>query len=193
MSDIVDTIQESVEHANEGKGDNKISSWAAAFVAVTATFMAICNVKDGNIVQAMAQAQAHSIDAWSYFQAKSTKQSMAENTIEILKTQKIAGSEETIKKYEEQVARYEKEKNEIKKQAEDYQKQYDDINVFDDQFDMTEAFLTIAISLFGITVLTRKKWLFYFAAALSLLGIILGVTAFMKISLHSDFISRILG
>jgi hypothetical protein len=58
---------------------------------------------------------------------------------------------------------------------------------------MTEAFLTIAIALFGITALTKKKWLFYFAAGLSILGIILGLTAFMHISLHSDFVSRILG
>jgi len=41
-----------------------------AFVAVAATFMALCNVKDGNIVQAMAQAQANSVDAWAYYQAK---------------------------------------------------------------------------------------------------------------------------
>jgi len=47
--------------------------------------------------------------------------------------------------------------------------------------------------MFGITSLTQKKWLLYFAASVSLLGIILGVAAFMKISLHSDFVSRILG
>ena len=39
--------------------------------------MAICNIKDGNIVQAMSQAQAHGINTWAYFQANSTKQSIA--------------------------------------------------------------------------------------------------------------------
>ena len=58
---------------------------------------------------------------------------------------------------------------------------------------MTEAFLSIAIAMFGITALTQKKWLLYFAASVSLLGIILGITAFMHISLHSDLISKILG
>jgi len=66
MSDINDTIQESVENA----GKSKINSMVAVLVALSATFMAICNVKDGNIVQAMSQAQANSIDSWSYFQAK---------------------------------------------------------------------------------------------------------------------------
>jgi hypothetical protein len=189
MSDIVDTIQETVEHARE----NSINSKVALFVAITATFMALCNVKDGNIVQSMSQAQAHSIDSWSFFQAKSTKQSIAENALELLKLQNTPGSEATIKKYEEKIARYEKEKGEIKAQAEGYQKEYDDINLFDDQFDMTEALLTISIAMFGITSLTQKKGLLYFSSIVSLIGIILGLAAFMKISLHSDLVSKLLG
>ncbi len=189
MSEINETIQESVEQANR----SKINSLVAIMVAVTATFMALCNVKDGNIVQAMSQAQAHSIDAWSYFQAKSTKQAIAENTLELLKQQKTTSNDSLIKKYEGQIARYEKEKTTIKAQAEGFQKEYDDINLFDDQFDMTDALLTISIAMFGITSLTQKKWLLYFSAAVSLVGIILGLTAFLKISLHSDLVSKILG
>jgi hypothetical protein len=189
MTDINETIQDPLEQA----GKSRINSLVALFVAITATFMALCNVKDGNIVQAMSQAQAHAIDAWSYFQAKSTKQSIAENALELLKLQNGSANSEVIKKYEDQINRYEKEKAEIKTQAEGFQKEYDDINLFDDQFDMTDAFLTIAIAMFGITSLTQKKWLLYFASAVSLIGIILGLTAFMKISLHSDFVSKILG
>ena len=189
MSDISETIQEPIEQA----GKNQINSRVALFVAITATFMALCNVKDGNVVQAMSQAQAHSIDSWSYFQAKSTKQAIAENTLEILKTQNLTANGDLIKKYAEEIARYDKEKTEIKAQAEGFQKEYDDINLFDDQFDMTDALLTIAIAMLGITSLTQKKWLLYFSSIVSLLGIILGLAAFMKISLHSDFISKILG
>ncbi|HMH23144.1 MAG TPA: DUF4337 domain-containing protein [Puia sp.] len=189
MTDIVETTQEQLEQA----GKNFINSRVALFVAITATFMALCNVKDGNIVQAMSQAQAHSIDSWSYFQAKSTKQSIVENTLEEIKLQNAAGNAEVIKKYEAQIARYEKEKEVIKVQAEGFQKEYDEINLFDDQFDMTEALLTIAIAMFGITSLTQKRWLLYFAGAVSLIGIVLGLTAFLKISLHSDLVSKILG
>jgi hypothetical protein len=189
MSDISETIQEPIEQA----GKNHINSRVALFVAITATFMALCNVKDGNVVQAMEQAQAHSIDSWSYFQAKSTKQAIAENTLEVLKTENLASNGDLIKKYTDEIARYDKEKTEIKMQAEGFQKQYDEINLFDDQFDMTDALLTISIAMFGITSLTQKKWLLYFSSIVSLLGIILGLAAFMKISLHSDFISKILG
>jgi hypothetical protein len=189
MSDINETIQESIEEADK----SKINSRVAIFVAITATFMALCNVKDGNIVQAMEQAQAHAIDAWSYFQAKSTKQAIAENSVRLLKLQKPQANTDVVEKYEDEINRYEKEKGEIKKQAEGFQKEYDDINLFDDQFDMTDALLTISIAMFGITSLTQKRWLLYFSGAVALLGIILGLTAFMKISLHSDFVSKILG
>jgi len=189
MSDISDTIQEPLENADKTMINSRVALW----VAITATFMALCNVKDGNIVQAMSQAQAHAIDAWSYFQAKSTKQSIAENTLELVRLQNLPGNSEMIKKYEDEIVRYEKEKNEIKNQAEQFQKEYDAINLFDDQFDMTDALLTIAIAMFGITALTQKKWLLYFAGAVSVTGMIFGLTAFLKISLHSDFVSRILG
>jgi hypothetical protein len=187
--EITDAIPETIEQENR----SKINSLVAIFVAITATFMALCNVKDGNIVQAMQQAQANAIDAWSYFQAKSTKESIAESSLELLKVQRNSENDSLIRKYEAQISTYEKEKAEIKKQAEGYQQEYNDINLFDDQFDMTDALLTISIAMFGITSLTQKKWLLYFAGAVSLIGIILGLTAFMKISLHSDFVSKILG
>src|SRR5438128_12429703 len=106
--DIGETIQETVESG----GKSSLNAKVAIFVSITATFMALCNVKDGNVVQAMSQAQAHSIDAWSYFQAKSTKESIAENSLQMLQLQKAPDS--VIKKYQAQINRYEKEKAEIK-------------------------------------------------------------------------------
>src|SRR5213075_3034478 len=72
MSDI--DISEAIEQGR----DSRLNAIVATMVALTATFMALCNVKDGNIGQGMAQAQASVVDTWSYFQAKSTKQSLAE-------------------------------------------------------------------------------------------------------------------
>ena len=197
MSELEETISESLEHASESKLNSRI----AMFVAITATFMAICNIKGGNIVQNMSKAQASAVNNWAYFQSKSTKQNLTENTIEILSSQLLnsnspavkADIEKKISAYHEKVARYEKEKNEIKAAAEEQEHAYDQMNIFDDQFDMTEATLSISIALFGLSALTQNKKLFMFALTLSSLGIILGVSAFMKISLHLDFISNILG
>ena len=191
MSDLADTIQESLEHSKESKLNSKI----AIMVAISATIMAICNIKDGNIVQAMSQAQAHSIDSWSYFQAKSTKQSIAENSLELLKIspQKNQAVTNQVKRFEDKILKYEKEKTEIKNKAEAFEKEYEDLNVFDDQFDMTEAFISIAIAMLGVTALTQKKWLFYFASTVSISGVLMGLAAFMKISVHLEWVSKILG
>jgi hypothetical protein len=197
MSELDESISESIEHAKESKLNAKI----AIFVALTATFMALCNIKGGNIVQNMSKAQSKAVSNWTYFQSKSTKQNLTENTVDILKSQLLMTTnseakkdlEQKILKFNEKVSRYEKEKNEIKAEAEAQEKSYDDMNVFDDQFDMTEAILSISIAMFGLSALTQKKQLFYFALTLSTLGIILGLSAFMNISLHSNFISNILG
>lgn len=47
MSEALDKIQDDVqEHAAE----SRLNGFIALFVAVVATFMALCNVKDGNVV-----------------------------------------------------------------------------------------------------------------------------------------------
>jgi putative Mn2+ efflux pump MntP len=102
-------------------------------------------------------------------------------------------SEKVLKSYEEKVEKYEKEKEEIKKEAEEYEHQYKELHEFNEQFEITEALLSISIALFGITALTQKRWLFFFAVVLSISGFILGFTAFFKVSLVSEFVSKILG
>jgi hypothetical protein len=149
----------------------------------------------------MSKAQSKAVNDWTYFQAKSTKQNIVENTIDLLTSQKEASESEPVRaeiqkkidKLKEKFDRYEKEKNEIKLSAESQEKSYDDMNIFDDQFDMTEATLSIAIALFGVTALTQKRPLFFFALTLSLMGSILGLAGFMGISIHFGFISNILG
>lgn len=55
MADIHESISDNIEHGR----DNLINSLLAFLVAITATFMALCNVKDGNVVQVISQAQTH--------------------------------------------------------------------------------------------------------------------------------------
>ena len=189
MSEIEETIKEAIEKAAE----SSINSRVAIIVSLVATFMALCNIKNSSMVQSMSQLQAHSIDEWSYYQAKSTKQNLAINTIELLKLQAQKVDEKVLKDYEAKVAHYDKEKEEIKKRAQEYEKKYSEVHEFNDQFEITEALLSISIALFGITALTQKKWLFVFALILSTAGVVLGATAFFKINLLSEWISGILG
>jgi len=196
MSDISDTINEAVEHAP----DSRLNSIIAALVAIAATFMALCNVKDGNIVQGMTQAQANAVDQWSYYQAKGTKQNLAEATLDQLQLQRAMLTDPKfapmldakIALYEKQVKKYEKEKIDIKANAEGAQKEYDRLNLHDDQFDMSDACLSVAIALFGVTALTRKRWLLALACLFMFFGVLFGLAGFFAWKLHPDFFAKFL-
>ena len=200
MPEALDKIQDDVqEHAAE----SRLNGFIALFVAVVATFMALCNVKDGNVVQAMQQSQAKQVDQWNFYQSKSTKQHIAENSAEMLRVQlemnaglkpdararveaKVAALEAAAKKYE-------KEKEQIKAEAEQAGKDYDAMNVHDDQFDLAEACLSVGIALAGITALTKKRWLFGVACAFAAFGILFGLAGFLHWNLHSDLMAKVLG
>jgi hypothetical protein len=217
MSDIADAINEAVERSRDAEGGDgdvgkggsggrrhmSLNSQVALSVAVAATFVALCNVKDGNIVQAMEQAQANGVDAWAYYQAKGTKLNIAEAALDAAQLQQdIAGNltadargllDRKIAEYRERIRHYEDEKAEIKRTAEGYQKEYDRLNLHDDQFDMAEATISIAIALLGVTALTQKRRLFYLALAFGGFGLVLGLAGFLGLSIHPDFLARFLG
>ena len=196
MSDIGDTINEAVERASE----SRLNSIIAALVAIAATFMALCNVKDGNIVQGMAQAQANAVDQWSYFQAKGMKQNLAEATLDQLQLQRAMLTDPKfapmldakIAVYQKQVKKYEKEKTDIRANAEGQQKEYDRLNLHDDQFDMSDACLSVAIALFGVTALTKKRWLLVLAVLFMFFGVLFGLAGFFAWGIHPDFLAKFL-
>jgi Domain of unknown function (DUF4337) len=197
MGDLIDGLTEVGDHGLSG-----LNTTVAMLVAISATFVALCNVKDGNIVQAMAQAQANSVDAWSYYQAKSTKQNIAEGMVDQLTTQRdvtpglLPDSRSTldrrIAEYAAKAKQYDVEKQQIKKTAEDYQRDYDRLNFRDDQFDMAEATLSLSIALLGITALTQKRWLLAVAVVFAAFGVALGVSGFMGYNIHPSFIAKLL-
>jgi len=221
MSELGEVISEAVERSQEdeaegeggerrppgaegpsARGRMSLNSLVAVSVAVTATFVALCNVKDGNIVQAMEEAEANRVDAWAYFQAKGTKLNLAESSLDALKVEREitpglsaegrALLDRKIADYQQKMAHYEQEKADIKKSADGYKQEYDRLNLHDDQFDMAEATISVAIALLGITALTQKRRLLYVAWAFAGFGVVMGVAGFAGLSLHPDFLARFL-
>lgn len=201
MADVKEAIDEVVNKAEEAP--DRLNQVIAVLVAVLATVMALFSIKGGNIGQAMAQAQARSVNAWAYFQAKSTKQAFAEGILEqllvararrsTLSSDEASHLEQTIAHYREQIERYESEKAEIKAQAEGFEQEYRDLNFHDDQFDIAEAGLTVAMALLGIAALVRRGWLVWFALIFAGVGLASGVSGFVGASFHLDFLANLLG
>lgn len=179
----------------------RLNTALSLLVALSATFMALCNVKDGNVVQGMMQAQGNSNDAWSYYQAKSMKQNLAEATLDELtfrqgsadlSPEARAHLAQRIDDYRAKIAKYEKEKAEIKAQAEAHAREYDELNVHDDQLDIAEASFSISIALYGITALTRSRWLLVVALGFSAVGLLFGAAGFLRWGLHPAWLTRLL-
>lgn len=200
MSDLSESISEAVEQASA----SRLHAAIALLVAITATFMAVSGVKAGNLGQGMTSAQSQMVNAWSYFQAKSMKQNLAEATVVQLRVQRTVGGaamtpealaalDAQIEKYEANVKRYEAEKNEIKATAEGHQNEYARLNTHDDQFDLSDAALSMTIALFGITALTRKRWLLAFAIVFMLFGFFFGLAGFFQWDVHPEALTSLLG
>ncbi|WP_193771124.1 DUF4337 domain-containing protein [Candidatus Magnetaquicoccus inordinatus] len=169
-------------------------------VAILAIMMGIFDVKDGNIAQAMSQAQVKAADTWAYYQAKSTKQNIAENHLQVLKLDQLrtAGITEDyvravqtrIETTQQEIARYQKEKEDLQQQAKSWEEQYEKLNFRDDQFDMAEAGMGIAIAMLGIGALTRHRWLLAVAVLFGVFGTLVGLAGFFGWSFHPDILAQ---
>ena len=86
----------------------------------------------------------------------------------------------------------EKKKEELKRQAEEDQKRYDDLNYRDDQFDLSDALLAIAIAMLAVTSLTNKRWMFWVALIPTAFGIFMGVAGLVGWHIHPEALVRLL-
>lgn len=115
---------------------------------------------------------------WNYFQAKSSKQNLAELALE------LAPTDEQKAKYKAKIERYEKEKNDIKAEAEALEKESQEWDHKSEQqlhqhhrWAQATTALQVAIALAAIALLTRKRWLEFGTIGVGGLGVLIGIAA----------------
>ena len=69
---------------------------------------------------------------------------------------------------------------------------YNELNFHDDQFDLSDAMLALAISLLAVTALTQKRWLFVIAMVPTSFGLLMGVAGLLSWHIHPNFLTRLL-
>lgn len=199
--DPVEPAQSAAQEAEAArdKQSARLSTWVAITVALLATFMGICKVKDDNIVQGMQQAQADKLDHWNFYQARNIRQDVATATATQLRLAAAGAPASQQESYRGAIASYEtlaadqgRKKEDLRAQAEQDQKNYDALNYRDDQFDLSDALVALAISLLALTALTQKRWLFFLALAPTFLGVLMGLAGIFGWNLHPDAIARML-
>ena len=184
-----------LEHAAQGAhgADHESSGGMIAQIAVITAIIATVGALFsymGGATQANAGLyknnaaikKTEASNQWNFFQAKSTKQSLAEVSRDL----STAEAEKT--KYQAKIDRYEKEKNEIKLGAE---KLESEATVWDKSSDeqmhqhhrwaQATTVLQVSIALAAIALLTRKKWLEYGMFALASVGLVIGALAALHI------------
>ncbi|MBV9883021.1 MAG: DUF4337 family protein, partial [Sphingomonadaceae bacterium] len=109
-----------VEVSAEAK-DKRLNRWVAITVVILSVFMGLCNIKDGNIVQAMQQAQANAVDTWGQYQATRTKTHIAEAARATIAT--LGGAHPSpeaaaaLASFDANIARYERQAPGLAEQA----------------------------------------------------------------------------
>ena len=184
-----------LEHAAQGghdghddKAKNGMIGQIAVITAVIATVGAIFAYM-GGATQANAGLyknnaaikKTEAANQWNFFQAKSTKQSLAEISRDL-------SAENAKDKYQAKIDRYEKEKNEIKLAAEKLEKESTDWDRRSDEqmhqhhrWAQSTTVLQISIAMAAIALLTRKRWVEYLMFAAATGGLIVGAMAMLHI------------
>ncbi|MFZ9253010.1 MAG: DUF4337 domain-containing protein, partial [Hylemonella sp.] len=167
----------------------KMTNQIALFTAIIATVGALfaymggaTQANAGLFKNNAALKKTEASNQWNYFQAKSTKQSLAEVSRDL--TPNVTDKE----KYQAKIDRYEKEKNEIKLVAEkleaeatEWDKKSDGQMHQHHRWAQATTVLQVAIALAAIALLTRKKWLEYAMFVGGAIGFAVGVLAAMHV------------
>jgi hypothetical protein len=188
-----------IEIGAEAK-DKRLNQRVAITVVGLSIFMGLAGVKDGNIVQAMQQAQSSNVDAWNEYQATKSKLHVDETALAHVRLLALAGDARTAAavgaetaRLETEIAKYQAEAPALKTKAEGFQAQYDALNVHDDQFDASDALISIAVSIAAVAALTETPAALWMAWVLGAMGVVMGLAGFLGWSLHSTLLSKLLG
>jgi Na+/glutamate symporter len=170
-----------LEHAAQHGDKDSFAGTIAVTTAILATVGALFSYM-GGATQANAGLyknnaaikKTEASNQWNYYQAKSSKQNLAELALSLVPEDKKA-------QYQKDIERYKLEKNDIKAAAE---KLEEDSKEWDHQSDeqmhqhhrwaQATTALQVSIALAAMALLTRRKWLEWGMFGLAGVGVVLG-------------------
>lgn len=186
-----------VELSVEGR-QRRINTAVAMTVVLLSVFMGIAKIKDDNLVQAMQLAKSDAIDLWSEYQSRSIKQALAESALQQLDTA-VATNPALAPRFAQQhgalqqkIAAYRQAIPATAAKAKLREAEYNRLNVHDDQFDLSDAAIAIAIACAAVAALVDMWLPLLVAWGFGLLGGVFGLAGFCGWQLHPDWLMSLL-
>jgi hypothetical protein len=173
-----------LEHASAHAESDPFSGRIAVLTAVLATVGALFSYQ-GGATQADAAIfknnaaikKTEAANRWNYYQAKSSRQNLAELAQVLVPADKQDN-------YRKEAERYKKEKEQVRVEAEQLEAQ---ARAWDEQSEarmhlhhrwaQATTALQISIAMAAISLLTRRKWLQWITVGVAGVGVLLGIGA----------------
>lgn len=175
----------------ETKVDKPVKKWTDKInmmVAATTLLFAVCatlaSFKAAGYGNQVVLAQNQASNLWAYYQAKSIKETLYKQQVDVLDIGKSALEKEKVEslivKYKEEVVRYNQEQKDIFNQAKELEKKRDFAQALNAEFGQSLIFLQLGILLSSMAAISKYLYYWYTGLVLGLGGMVVFITTFMK-------------
>jgi hypothetical protein len=199
-SDAAELIAELKEDRADQQQEDRFNRGAALLIAVMAAVLAVGGLGGGNATDDMIISNIRASDTWAFYQAKNVRQTAYELEVAELESRlpQLAGAErdalETrVADYKATIARYDNEpdpeapddplrgegKRQLMAQAKAFEAARDVAVAKDDNFDLAEVALQLALVLGSVAILAGNRSVLTLSGLLGAIGAILTANGFL--------------
>ena len=199
-TDAAELIAELKEERSEHAAEDRFNRGAALLIATMAAVLAVGGLGGGNATDDMIVSNIRASDTWAFYQAKTVRQTAYEIEVAELETRRAgatgaarAAIEARLADYRATVARYDDEpdpdapadplrgegKKQLMAQAQAFEAARDVAAAKDDNFDLAEVALQLALVLGSVAILATNRAILTASAVLGALGSVLTLNGFL--------------
>jgi hypothetical protein len=191
-NDAAELIAELKEDRAEHASDERFNRKAALLIAVMAAVLAVGGLGGGNATDDMVLNTVRASDTWAFYQAKNVRQTMYELQVDELESQP-APDANRIADYKATIARYDDEpdpeapndplrgegKKQLMAQAQAFEAARDTAIAQDNNFDLAEVALQLALVLGSVAILATNRTILTVSGVLGAVGALLTLNGFL--------------
>lgn len=185
-----------IETSSES-GDKKLNNVVAITIVLLSVFTAIMGIKSGNTAQGIEQTKADVVNKWNQYQAARLKHDIAEgsaNTERLIAA--VPGVDKAVveaeaKKTQATIERFTASEKRYFDEAKALTAKLEGLNKRDDQYDVAEAILSIAIAVSAIAILAELWVVLFVGWGFGAFGMTLGAAAMRGADIYPQWLVEV--